>query len=253
MNLASPPLSDFTPHLPESLVTDLSALNIRTAPDFIFAPPADLLRKLPAGSITFPELTRHIAHVRNAFAGPVLTGGQLIGEVEARAQLPSVISGVPALDGLVGNSFGGGASGGRVVEISGASTSGKTVRSFAQRRELEKPQANTHFCDNHRRLHCTPSCITSRRTRPTPRFGSTRRVTSLRRVSPRSHRVRVTNQFVRSFVRSFPTPTLASFFALVSVTDLIAAMTGNASRTPHATEHCIDVRHRISRTHHRSP
>lgn len=139
MNLASPPLSDFTPHLPESLVTDLSALNIRTAPDFIFAPPADLLRKLPAGSITFPELTRHIAHVRNAFAGPALTGGQLIEEVEARAQLPSVTSGVPALDGLIGNSFGGGASGGRVVEISGASASGKTVRFFTQRRELESP------------------------------------------------------------------------------------------------------------------
>jgi hypothetical protein len=127
MNLAYPPLSNFTPPLPESLVTNLSALNIRTAPDFIFVSPADLLRKLPAGSITFPELTRHIAHVKNAFAGPALTGDQLIGESEARAQLPSVFSGLPALDGLVGNSFGG-ASGGRIVEISGASGSGKTVR-----------------------------------------------------------------------------------------------------------------------------
>lgn len=224
MNLAaSPPLSDFTPHLPESLVTNLSALNIRTAPDFIFAPPADLLRKLPAGSITFPELTRHIAHVRNAFAGPALTGGQLIEEVEARAraQLPSVSSGVPALDGLVGNSFGGGASGGRVVEISGASASGKTVR-FLTRREtgITITSSNTHFCDdNHRRLHCTPSCITSSRTRPTPRFGSTRRVTSLRRVSPRSHRVRITNQFVRSL----PMPTPNVFLLWSVVTDLIAA------------------------------
>ena len=127
MNIVSPPLSNFTPPLPESLVTNLSALNIRSAPDFIFVPPAELLRKLPAGSITFPELTRHIAHVKNAFAGPALTGDQLIGESEARAQLPSVLSGLPALDGLVGNSFGG-ASGGRVVEISGASASGKTVR-----------------------------------------------------------------------------------------------------------------------------
>jgi hypothetical protein len=127
MNLASPPLSNFTPPLSESLVTNLSALNIRTAPDFIFVPPAELLRKLPTGSITFPELTRHIAHVKNAFAGPALTGDQLIGEAEARAQLSSVFSGLPALDGLVGNSFGG-ASGGRVVEISGASASGKTVR-----------------------------------------------------------------------------------------------------------------------------
>ncbi len=127
MNLAPPPLSTFTPPLPESLVANLSALNIRTAPDFIFVPPAELLRKLPTGSITFPELTRHIAHVRNAFAGPALTGDQLIGELEARAGLPSVRSGLPALDGLVGNSFGG-ASGGRVIEISGASASGKTVR-----------------------------------------------------------------------------------------------------------------------------
>ena len=127
MNLASPPLFNYTPPLPESLITNLSALNIRTAPDFIFAPPGELLRKLPAGSITFPELTCHIAHVRNAFAGPALTGGQLVEESEARAQLPSVISGLPALDGLVGHSFGG-ESGGRVVEISGASASGKTVR-----------------------------------------------------------------------------------------------------------------------------
>lgn len=127
MNPAYPPLSNFTPPLPESLIANLSALKIRTAPDLIFAPPAELLRKLPAGSITFPELTRHIAHVRNVFVGPALTGCQLIGESEARAQLPSVCSGLPALDGLVGDSFGG-ASGGRVVEISGASASGKTVR-----------------------------------------------------------------------------------------------------------------------------
>lgn len=126
MNVVSPQLSNFTPPLPESLLTNLSPLNIRTASDFIFFPPAELLRKLPAGSITFPELTRHIAHVRNAFAGPALTGDQLVEESEARARLPSVVSGLPALDGLVGNGFGG-ASGGRVVEISGASASGKTV------------------------------------------------------------------------------------------------------------------------------
>ena len=133
MNPAPPQLSDFAPPLPESLVANLSAVNIRTAPDFIFAPPAELLRKLPAGSITFPELTRHIAHVRNAFAGPALTGDQLVRELEARARLPSVRSGLPALDGLVGNSFGG-ASGGRVIEISGAGASGKTVRTPSIRR-----------------------------------------------------------------------------------------------------------------------
>jgi len=127
MNLAPPSLSHFTPPLPETLVSNLSALNIRTVPDLIFVPPAELFRKLPAGSITFPELTHHIAHVRTAFAGPALTGAQLIGGVEARARLPSVRSGLPALDGLVNNSFGG-ASGGRVIEISGSSASGKTVR-----------------------------------------------------------------------------------------------------------------------------
>jgi len=127
MNLAPPSLSHFTPPLPETLVSNLSALNIRTVPDLIFVPPAELFRKLPAGSITFPELTHHIAHVRTAFAGPALTGAQLIGGVEARARLPSVRSALPALDGLVNNSFGG-ASGGRVIEISGSSASGKTVR-----------------------------------------------------------------------------------------------------------------------------
>jgi hypothetical protein len=126
MNIAPPQLSTFTPPLPESLVANLSALNIRTAPDLIFVPPAELLRKLPTGSITFPELTHHIAHVRSAFAGSAAAGDQLIGELEARSRLPSVRSALPALDALVGNSFGG-ASGGRVVEISGASASGKTV------------------------------------------------------------------------------------------------------------------------------
>jgi hypothetical protein len=127
MNVTPPQLSTFTPPLPETLVSNLSVLNIRTAPDLIFVPPAELLRKLPAGSITFPELTNHIAHVRNAFAGPAITADQVIKGLQARAQLPSVRSGLRALDELVGNSFGG-ASGGRIVEISGASASGKTVR-----------------------------------------------------------------------------------------------------------------------------
>lgn len=129
MNVTHPHLSNFTPPLPETLVANLSALNIRTAPDLVFSSPAELLKKLPPGCITFPELTRHIAHVRNAFAGPALTGDQLIvRELETRAGLASVRSGLPALDELVGNTFGG-ASGGRVVEISGTGASGKTVRS----------------------------------------------------------------------------------------------------------------------------
>ena len=129
MNVTHPQLSNFTPPLPETFVANLSALNIRTAPDLIFSSPAELFKRLPQGSITFPELTRHIAHVRNAFAGPALTGDQLIvEELEARAGLVSVRSGLHALDELVGNSFGG-ASGGRIVEISGTGASGKTVRS----------------------------------------------------------------------------------------------------------------------------
>ena len=127
MNVTPPQLSTFTPPLPANLVSNLSVLNIRTAPDLIFVPPAELLRKLPVGSITFPELTNHIAHVRNAFAGPAITADQLIGGLQARAQLPSVRSGLRALDELVANSFGG-ASGGRIIEISGASAAGKTVR-----------------------------------------------------------------------------------------------------------------------------
>ena len=122
----NPQLSNFVPPLPETLIVNLSALNIRTALDFIFVPPAELFRKLPAGSITFTELNDLIAHVRNAFAGPAFTGDQLIEEVKARACHASVRSGLPALDGLVANSFG--APGGRITEISGASASGKTVR-----------------------------------------------------------------------------------------------------------------------------
>ena len=68
-----------------------------------------------------------MVHVRNAFAGPALTGDQLSGGLEARVQLPSVRGGLPALDELVGNRFGG-ASVGRVIEISGANADGKTVR-----------------------------------------------------------------------------------------------------------------------------
>ena len=102
-------------------------LNIRKAPDLIFVPPAELLWELPAGSITFPELTNYIAHVRNTFAGPGMTGDQLSGGLEARVQLPSGRRGLPALDELVGSSFGG-ASGGRIIEISGASAARKTER-----------------------------------------------------------------------------------------------------------------------------
>jgi RAD51-like protein 3 len=127
MNVTPPSLSNFTPPLPENFVANLSVLNIRTAPDLIFVPPAELFKKLPTNTITFAELTHHIAHVRNTFAGPALTGDRLIGELEVRARLASVRSGLPALDGLVGNSFGG-SSGGRIIEISGASASGKTVR-----------------------------------------------------------------------------------------------------------------------------
>jgi RAD51-like protein 3 len=126
MNIAPPLLSNFSPPLPETLVANLSVLNIRTAPDLIFVSPAELLKRLPAGSITFIELTHHIAHVRQGFAGPAITGDKLIEELGALAQLESVHSGLPALDGLVGGSFDG-ASGGRIIEISGPSTSGKTV------------------------------------------------------------------------------------------------------------------------------
>ncbi|KAI9437804.1 P-loop containing nucleoside triphosphate hydrolase protein [Russula earlei] len=126
MNVTHPQLSDFTPPLPEPLVANLFALNIRTVPDFIFTPPAQLFEKLPVGSITFSELTHHIAHVRNVFAGRALTGDQLIGEFEARSRWASVRSRLPDLDGLVGNGFGG-ASGGRIIEVSGGSASGKTA------------------------------------------------------------------------------------------------------------------------------
>jgi RAD51-like protein 3 len=127
MNVTPPLLSTITPPLPETLIANLSVLNIHTVPDLIFIPPSELLRRLPKGSITFTELTRHIAHVTQAFAGPVLTGDKLIEELDALAQFESVSSGLPALDGLVGGTFGG-ASGGRVIEICGPRASGKTVR-----------------------------------------------------------------------------------------------------------------------------
>jgi hypothetical protein len=129
MSMVPPLLSTFIPPLPETLVANLSVLNIRTAPDLIFVSPAELLRRLPRGSITFTELTHCIAHVTQAFAGPAITGDKLIEELDALTQLESVRSGLPVLDGLVGGSFGG-ASGGRVIEISGSSGSGKTVCSY---------------------------------------------------------------------------------------------------------------------------
>ena len=126
----SPPLSDFTPPLPATLVANLASLNIRTAPELIFASPAELIGKLPAGSVTFTELTHHIAHVTAAFAGPAIIADNLVAELEPCARLePVSSSGLPALDELIGlgDDFGGSA-GGRVIEISGASASGKTVR-----------------------------------------------------------------------------------------------------------------------------
>ena len=105
----------------------LSVLNIRKAPDLIFVPPAKLLWKLPAGSITFPGLKNYIVHIRNAFVGLVLTGDQLSGGLEVHIQLLSVHSRLPALDELVGNKFGD-ASGGCIIEISGAGAARKTER-----------------------------------------------------------------------------------------------------------------------------
>ncbi|KAH9063962.1 P-loop containing nucleoside triphosphate hydrolase protein [Lactarius vividus] len=130
MNTIPPPsLSDFTPPLPATLVANLTSLNIRTASDLIFASPVELIGKLPAGSITFAELTHHIAHVTAAFAGPAITADKLIAELEPRAgQEPVSSSGLPALDELIGigNDFRG-APGGRLIEISGASATGKTA------------------------------------------------------------------------------------------------------------------------------
>lgn len=125
-----PSLSDFSPHLPATLVANLTSLNIRTAPDLIFASPAELMGRLPAGSITFTELTHHIAHVTAAFAGPSITADRLIATIEPDASLePVSSSGLPPLDELIGidNKFRG-APVGRLIEISGASSSGKTVR-----------------------------------------------------------------------------------------------------------------------------
>ncbi|KAH9177386.1 P-loop containing nucleoside triphosphate hydrolase protein [Lactarius sanguifluus] len=130
MNAIPPPsLSDFTPPLPAMLVANLTSLNIRTASDLIFASPAELIGKLPAGSITFAELTHHIAHVTAVFAGPAITADKLVAELEPRAgEEPVSSSGLPALDELIGigNDFGG-APGGRLIEISGTSASGKTA------------------------------------------------------------------------------------------------------------------------------
>jgi hypothetical protein len=126
----SPSLSDFTPPLPATLVANLASLNIRSAPDLIFASPAELIGKLPAGSVTFTDLTHHIAHVTAAFAGPAITADKLVAELEPRARLqPVSSSGLPVLDELIGigNNIGG-APGDRVIQISGASASGKTVR-----------------------------------------------------------------------------------------------------------------------------
>ena len=128
-----PSLSDYTPPLPATFVANLALLNVRTAHDLVFASPAELIGKLPAGSVTFTELANHIAHVTAAFAGPAITADKLIAELEPRTRIePVSSSGLPALDELIGigNDFGG-VPAGRLIEISGASASGKTVRTQA--------------------------------------------------------------------------------------------------------------------------
>ncbi|KAI0267658.1 hypothetical protein BC834DRAFT_822097 [Gloeopeniophorella convolvens] len=126
MNPTPPALSTFVPPLPEALVANLATLGIKTAPDLIFAPLATLMRQLPPGSITYAELMQHVAHVTEAFAGPVITGDKLLAEADSRVQLGSVQSGLPALDALLDHNSGGESSG-RVVEISGSGGSGKTA------------------------------------------------------------------------------------------------------------------------------
>jgi hypothetical protein len=154
-----PSLSDFTPPLPATFVANLASLNIRTASDLIFASPGELIGRLPAGSVTFIELTHHIAHVTAAFAGPGVTADKLIAALEPRVSLDPVSScGLPALDEQIGigNNFCG-ATAGRLIEISGASTSGKTVR-----RQAPDVKNITDTDDHLRRSLCTLPCNTSR-------------------------------------------------------------------------------------------
>lgn len=154
-----PPLSDYTPPLPATLVANLALLNIRTTSDLIFASPAELIGKLPAGSVTFTELTNHIAHVTAALAGPAITADKLIVELEPHTRLePVSSSGLPALDEVIGigNDFGG-APAGRLIEISGANASGKTVR-----RHAFDVKNTADINDYVRPSHYTSPCNTSR-------------------------------------------------------------------------------------------
>lgn len=153
-------LATYSPPISPDLLQHLSSINIITTPDFIFTPPTTLLRLLPQGSTTLSELKQCIALVTSLAAGE-FTAGDALYELEmslAGRDGGEVRSGVAALDAQLGGSFGG-VEGGRVVEVSGESGSGKTVRSVP----LGDQNDSTDTCKD-RHWHCTSYCTTSRRT-----------------------------------------------------------------------------------------
>lgn len=121
-------LSNLIPYIPADLVTCLGAINIRTEIDLCFsASTFEIFRRLPRGTVSLQELIDYTDVVSELCAAPAISGYDLLSlENESQRNAVELTSGNQELDDFLV-----GLSGGRVIEISGDRSTGKSVRFFS--------------------------------------------------------------------------------------------------------------------------
>ena len=119
-------LRNVVPTPPQPLLSALAQVGIRTDSDLLFsAPPVDVFRKLPLGTLSLHDFNDFVAHVAQQAAAPVVRADVLFEEEKTKEGadlLAEPSTGVKCLDGLLGGLAP------RVIEVSGDRGSGKSVR-----------------------------------------------------------------------------------------------------------------------------
>jgi hypothetical protein len=127
-------LAALRPPLPSALLQALEAIEIYTSEDLLLPPTFQLLNlhlraifsRLPRGTLEFHELLDLATRVSSESSAIGISGTALLERARsdsARWPVDEFASGVRALDEIAG-----GFAGGRVLEISGTPSTGKTVR-----------------------------------------------------------------------------------------------------------------------------
>jgi hypothetical protein len=113
-------LSAYPEILSQELINAFEECRILTDQDLVFSTPHDVLRKIPAGTITLNDLMACV----DAIVARVSTEGQSAVEIlESSTCSESLKSGIDSLDNLLS----GGLKTGHVYELSGDRGAGKSV------------------------------------------------------------------------------------------------------------------------------